>query len=278
MKKRTLIKRGITGSFVGFILIVGSLLNSLTFLITFLTVIILGMYEFYKLGKNQDIVLPKYFGIFIGMTLFICNYLFSRNLVPIQIFIILIPLLSSLFIVELYRSNERPFINISQAVFGIIYFAFPFSLFNYFVHSTDLNNNVIFNPEVLLGFFFITWASDTGAYIIGSTIGKRKLFERVSPKKTWEGSLGGGIFSILVALILSNFYQDINLFDWIIISIITVVMGTYGDLLESAYKRSLGVKDSGRILPGHGGILDRFDSMLLAAPIVFLYLEINKLF
>ena len=236
------------------------------------------MAEFYRLGKIKNLVLPKFLGIFTGVVLFVSNYFFANNLVNAKIFFIFIPLILILFIIELYRTNEQPFNNISYTILGIIYLAFPFSLFNYFVHIPDIDNQVTFTPQILLGFFFITWANDTGAYLVGSTIGKKRLFERVSPKKSWEGSIGGGIFAIIIAYILSIFYTNLNVFDWLCIASIIVIMGTYGDLVESAYKRSLNVKDSGSILPGHGGILDRFDSMLLSAPMVFIYLEISKLF
>jgi len=125
---------------------------------------------------------------------------------------------------------------------------------------------------VLLGFFLLIWANDSGAYIVGSLVGKNKLFERISPKKTWEGFLGGGFFALMFAWLISYFVTEISLIDWLVVALITFVFGTFGDLIESLLKRMVKVKDSGNILPGHGGILDRFDSMIIAAPMVFIYL------
>ena len=129
-----------------------------------------------------------------------------------------------------------------------------------------------FSAIVLLGFFLLIWANDSGAYIVGSLVGKNKLFERISPKKTWEGFLGGGFFALMFAWLISYFVTEISLIDWLVVALITFVFGTFGDLIESLLKRMVKVKDSGNILPGHGGILDRFDSMIIAAPMVFIYL------
>ena len=126
-------------------------------------------------------------------------------------------------------------------------------------------------PAFLTGYFIITWAYDTGAYLYGRQFGKHKLFERISPKKTWEGTIGGSGIALLVALVLFFIVKDVNLFDWIALTIMILVFGTFGDLVESLIKRNLKIKDSGSVLPGHGGILDRFDSILISAPFVFLY-------
>jgi phosphatidate cytidylyltransferase len=116
------------------------------------------------------------------------------------------------------------------------------------------------------------WSNDSGAYIVGSLLGKHKLFERISPKKTWEGFIGGALFTLLAAWIISKFLHELSLIHWLVVGTITFTCGTFGDLIESQLKRSANMKDSGKILPGHGGILDRFDSILFSAPIVFVYL------
>jgi phosphatidate cytidylyltransferase len=126
----------------------------------------------------------------------------------------------------------------------------------------------------MLGFLLILWLNDTGAYLIGSWIGKHKLFERISPKKTWEGSMGGAFMALLTSWGMALLVKGIPLWQWISIGLIIVIFGTLGDLVESMLKRSLGIKDSGTILPGHGGILDRFDALLLAVPFVFVFLAI----
>lgn len=116
------------------------------------------------------------------------------------------------------------------------------------------------------------WTNDTGAYLAGRFFGKHKLFERISPKKTWEGSIGGGILTIGVAFILSVYFTNLDQTNWIVLAILVAVFGGLGDLVESMLKRSLNIKDSGNLLPGHGGILDRFDGLLLSIPFIYSYL------
>ena len=130
----------------------------------------------------------------------------------------------------------------------------------------------VYDIHLPLAFLLMLWASDTGAYLFGRKLGKTKLFERHSPKKSWEGFFGGVFTSVLVAFIISLFFKEISSLVWIGMAVLVVTFGTLGDLVESMLKRSLNVKDSGNILPGHGGILDRFDGLLIAAPVVFTYL------
>ena len=127
--------------------------------------------------------------------------------------------------------------------------------------------------QIVLGFFFLLWANDTGAYLVGRKLGRTKLFERISPKKTWEGSLGGAVLGIGVGYLNAQIFTDLSLFNWIIVALLVVVFGSLGDLVESLFKRSLNIKDSGKLLPGHGGLLDRFDGIFIAAPIVYTYLR-----
>jgi len=127
---------------------------------------------------------------------------------------------------------------------------------------------------LLLGYFVILWINDTFAYLFGTAFGKHRLFERISPKKSWEGSIGGALISIIAAWLIASFTNSLPLIHWIVIAIIIVICGTLGDLVESMLKRSLNCKDSGTLLPGHGGILDRFDSVLISAPIIFVYIQL----
>jgi phosphatidate cytidylyltransferase len=177
-----------------------------------------------------------------------------------------------IFLIELYRKLPNPFTNIAFTFFGLMYIAIPFSLLNYFPNPNLMPET--YHPELLLGFFFLVWMNETGAYLVGSAIGKHRLFERISPKKTWEGTLGGGVLSMLTGLLISRYFIQIGTLDWLVISLIVVIFTSYGDLFESMFKRSINAKDSGRLLPGHGGILDRFDGVIMAAPFVFVYLII----
>lgn len=183
-----------------------------------------------------------------------------------------------IFIFEIYRNTKKPFINIGITFLGVLYVALPFSLLN-FIAFPDLHLHLLqnerYNPHILLGMIYMIWINDTGAYLVGSKFGKTKLFERISPKKSWEGSIGGAAFALIGAYIISIYYTDIEMIDWFIISGIVIVFGTLGDLVKSLLKRSIGVKDSGTILPGHGGILDRFDSIILSSPFVLIYIVIK---
>ena len=145
----------------------------------------------------------------------------------------------------------------------------PFGLLNGLGHIIGTDQSIWLLP---LAFFIFIWTNDVGAYCVGCTIGRHRLFERISPKKSWEGSIGGAVVTIAAAIVIWNFFPIFNMWIWIGMAITTVVFGTFGDLAESLIKRELGVKDSGKILPGHGGLLDRFDSTLLAAPMVYAYI------
>jgi len=131
-----------------------------------------------------------------------------------------------------------------------------------------------FSYEIPLWVLFLIWANDTGAYLFGITMGKHRLFERISPKKSWEGFAGGVIVSLTFAYLMSNLFDQISVEHWLVVALLVVVFGTFGDLVESMLKRSKGVKDSGTILPGHGGVLDRFDALFLAIPMIYAYLRL----
>jgi len=152
---------------------------------------------------------------------------------------------------------------------------FPFAAFSHEgINSLLPYSKLIFSPGIILGFFFLLWANDTGAYLTGILVGKHRLLERISPKKTWEGFFGGLITSVAVAWLLSGWLGEVTASGWIIIAVIVSVAGTYGDLAESMLKRSTGVKDSGTIMPGHGGFLDRFDSAIISFPLVYLFISL----
>jgi phosphatidate cytidylyltransferase len=185
-----------------------------------------------------------------------------------------------LIIIELYRKQEKPFDSLAHTFFAIIYIAVPFSLFPFSAFSrTGLDSlvyhgNIVFSPGIVVGFLLLLWANDTGAYLTGITLGRHRLMERISPGKTWEGFFGGLVLSVAAAWLLSGWLGGVGTSGWIIISIIISTAGTYGDLTESMLKRSMGVKDSGSVMPGHGGFLDRFDSALISFPLVFLFISL----
>ena len=262
--------RSITGLIFVLAVTGGLIFSKYGFVIVFTFFMIMGMWEFYKLCQKTFSRPQKHFGIIIGVTYFIANYLYVTHSVDIKIFVFLIPLIFALFVFELYRKSKRPFNNIAYTILGIVYIAIPFSLFNYFVFN--YTTTVVYDYSVLLGFFILIWINDSGAYLVGVSIGTNRLFERISPKKSWEGFIGGLVFTVAIAYFLSTKMPILSLEDWIVIGLIISVSATFGDLVESMFKRSINIKDSGKILPGHGGILDRFDGVLFAAPIVFMYL------
>lgn len=178
----------------------------------------------------------------------------------------LIPLVPMVFIAELLGKSPKPFNSIAFSFLGIVYVLLPFLFFFALAFIEGR-----YNYRIPLGFLLILWANDTGAYLVGRAFGRHKLFERISPKKTWEGLAGGVVLALILAGIVHHYFGVFTLSQWMIIAVIIAVFGTLGDLVESMLKRSLQIKDSGNILPGHGGLLDRFDGLLLAAPMVYFF-------
>lgn len=265
-----LVKRTITG-ILFLVLVVGSIeLGKISFFILFELIIIAAMYEFYTLAEKKKFKPLKIYGIVIGAIVFAANYFFVNNLIGAQIFLTIIPLIIGVFIIELYRKSEQGFVNIGFTLLGILYIAIPFSFANYIVFSDEIN----YNSHLLLGFFFLTWGFDTLAYVFGVSFGKHRLFERISPKKSWEGFIGGALSSLGVAYVISIFYTELSFLHWALLSVLISVFGTYGDLVESSFKRNIDEKDSGSILPGHGGVLDRFDAVLFTLPLFYVYLQL----
>lgn len=179
------------------------------------------------------------------------------------------PIIILTLVAELYRKKQAPFTNIALTLVAVLYIAAPFSLLILmgFLHGA-------YSWHIILGTVFLIWTSDSGAYFSGKTFGKTKLFERISPGKTWEGWLGGTLLSLGVAYVLSLYLHDLDLPHWLGVAAIVSVFGVLGDLVESMLKRSLQVKDSGSLLPGHGGILDRFDSLLMVVPFIIAFLKV----
>jgi len=257
--------------------IIGSLIiGKITFLVVFGGILALSMFEFYQLSLKARIKPQIFLGILIGLMLFIGTYLYASGVLEGLYFTGFIPIIMSIFIIELYRNHRRPFHNIAYTYLGILYIAIPISLFNFIVFGSS-STNYMFSYEILLSYFLLIWANDTGAYLFGVSIGKHRIFPRISPKKSWEGFFGGLIFTTIVALAISRYFHNITFAHWLMIGLISAIIGVFGDLVESMFKRSLEVKDSGKFLPGHGGVLDRFDSVFISAPIVYAYLKIMML-
>lgn len=198
---------------------------------------------------------------------------FLPPFLSVSLLVIAVPVF---MLLELFRRKEHPVLNMAVGLMPIVYVALPFALVYLMgVWCGKLSGSAYCGTLPLALFVFI-WSNDVGAYCVGCTMGRHRLFERVSPKKSWEGSVGGAVFTVLVAVVCSMTMPDtlgfLSVPVWVAIGLIAVIAGTFGDLTESLVKRHLGIKDSGRILPGHGGLLDRFDSTLMAAPAVAAFL------
>ncbi|WP_432711777.1 phosphatidate cytidylyltransferase [Pedobacter sp.] len=261
--------RAITAFFFTLVMLASIFLGAYTFTFFYLLLSLIALMEFYKLIKTTGSKPNVLLGLTTSGVIFLVvasNFLLNFEN---RYLLLLIPLVFGVFISTLYQKTPSPFADISYTFAGFIYITIPFCFFYAlgFVFSADG-----YNFHLPLAFLLMLWASDTGAYLFGRKLGKTKLFERHSPKKSWEGFSGGVFTSVLVAFIISLFFKEISAPVWMGMAVLVVSFGTLGDLVESMLKRSLNVKDSGNILPGHGGILDRFDGLLIAAPIVFTYL------
>jgi phosphatidate cytidylyltransferase len=262
-------QRVLTGIIFVIAVIGGLWWNEFSYLLIFLTVVIFGMLEFVELLKLRKPVSAQVgWALFIGCYWYLTVFFVLRdNISPLWL-MFLVPLLIAVFITELYRKSETPLLNIAVTLLVPSYIALPFS----FLHYLAFYGQSHYEFSLLMGFFALVWANDTGAYLVGVTMGKHKLFPRISPKKTWEGLIGGFVFTLVAASIIVVFFKDLSFVTWLVIASIVSVMGSLGDLVESMLKRSVHVKDSGFILPGHGGVLDRFDAVIFAAPLMVSYL------
>ena len=269
-----MLTRGITGIFFVGSIVAAVYFGAFSTALLFIIITLLGIDEFYRMFKASKNVSPlRFWGDITSLSLIVILILFAQSSLSVKYLTLPVAMVFFTFIIELFRKKEQPFLNVGYTILGLIYVVIPFAMLYHLGYYSNYSfNGPEFNFQIILGFFILLWASDTGAYLAGKFLGKHKLFERISPKKTWEGSIGGALLSIGIALLLSKYFTSISMIDWLVISIITVVMGGLGDLVESMLKRSLGIKDSGKILPGHGGILDRFDGLLISIPFVYCYL------
>ena len=271
--KSNLLKRAITGAIFVAVLIGCILASPIYFTVLFAIVTALSIWEFGSIMSHAKVRINKPIATLAGVFLFLSFAYLGFAPGNSHILIPYLFLLLYLFISELYLKHENPINNWAYTMLSQIYIALPFALLTVLAFHSNINGGATeYNPILPLSIFIFNWVNDTGAYCTGSLLGKHRLFERISPKKSWEGSIGGGVFSIIAAVIMAHYFTFLSLPAWIGLGLVVVVFGTWGDLTESLMKRTLGIKDSGNILPGHGGMLDRFDSTLMAVPAAVLYL------
>ena len=264
--------RAISGFvFVG--VIIGSvLLGAYVCAAMLLSVMAWAMLEFYAIVIKDRVYTGKIIGLLTGVSLFLSVFLYTQDMVSIRVFLILIPLMVFLFVSQLYSTEKNTFRAVTYTITGILYIALPFT----FCIGLMFPDGE-YTANILLGFFILLWANDTFAYLTGLMFGRRRLFERISPKKSWEGFFGGLFSTVAISLLIAQYAQIMPFYHWMAVAVVIVIFGVYGDLVESMLKRNLKIKDSGNFIPGHGGILDRFDAVLIAAPMVFFYLKLFEI-
>ncbi len=273
-----LIVRALTGIVFVAVLVGGTLFSPITFTVLFAAITGLTVWEFStNVNRYAGASVNRLINTVAAVYLFVAFGGFCADYVPSKAFIPYLISVIYLLISELYLQKSDPLKNWAYAFASQMYVALAFALLNVLAFRYDaLTNRTLFEPIYPLSIFLFLWTSDTGAYCCGSLLHKRfpaKLFERISPNKSWVGSIGGGILCLVVAYALWQVAPNLlTLAQWMGLGITVCVFGTWGDLVESLFKRQLGIKDSGNILPGHGGMLDRFDSSLLAIPAAVLYL------
>ena len=265
--------------------IVTSFLRPEAMIVLFAAVTGLTIWEFTGLVNDYEhIQVNRFICTVAGVYLFMAMAGYNSGLTPATVFIPYLISIIYLMVAELYLKAENPIHDWAYTMMSQLYIALPFSLLNV-LSFRSTGYDIHYTYLAPLAVFVCLWVNDTGAYICGSLLGRHKLFPRISPGKSWEGSVGGGLLVVAAAVgvwYLTEHYGvndlGLNAVEWAGLGLTIVVFGTWGDLIESLFKRTLGIKDSGHILPGHGGMLDRFDSSLLAIPAAVVYLYTLTLF
>ena len=265
-------RRALTATIFTAVMLAGLFFNKWSFFILFGVIATGCLWEFLGLTltdeqhKKQRQILGTVLGVAAYVVAFVNFENFASLLINMNICLVLA---LSILIFQMFLPTEKPFEFPAFLTLGFVYLIAPFSFVCQVLGHWKLDD---FTPNIVAGILFLTWINDVGAYLIGSTMGKTPLFPRISPKKTWEGTVGGAVLCIAAGFVIFKIFGILTLVDWFVIGGIVAVFGTLGDLVESMLKRSVGVKDSGDFMPGHGGFLDRFDAFIFEIPFVFLYL------
>lgn len=282
---KNFITRTITGILFVAIMVTGICLRGDAMILLFALITGLTLWEFTGLVNEHvaDTTVNRFITTAAGVYLFLAFAGYCTGIVPPSAFIPYLLTLIYLFISELYLKQKNPIQDWAYTMLSQLYIALPFSMINVLSFQADpISGQIAYHWLLPMSVFIFLWANDTGAYCAGSLFGRHKLFPRVSPGKTWEGSIGGAVIVLIIAAVisylagsnesLSTLNAQMSTIKWLGLGLVVVFFGTWGDLVESLFKRTLGIKDSGNILPGHGGMLDRFDSSLMAIPAAVIYL------
>lgn len=271
-----LLRRVITAIFFVVVMLGGIYGGQYPFVILFAVITALCLWEFFSITMDRNQKrdrIRKVIGLIFGLTPFVMVSMLKLNLLNspedfvLYTSLLCFPIIFLCFIYELFAASEKPFENVAFIILGMVYIGTPFALVDFIAFDGEQ-----FRANSVFGLLLLTWINDTAAYLVGSQIGKNKLFPRISPKKTWEGSIGGGLFTLMLAGCLGYFFEEQSVFEWIVLGGIVVIFGSIGDLIESMLKRSYKIKDSGTLLPGHGGLLDRFDAFIFLVPFATAYI------
>ncbi|MCX6352768.1 MAG: phosphatidate cytidylyltransferase [Bacteroidetes bacterium] len=270
-----ILKRSLSGA-VFIALFLGAVWGGFFYLFAFLFLVnIIGVNEYIRIFSKDESTAPHKFLTYLASTLVFVVVGFKAFLttLPEGITIGLFPLILLFLVMELFRKGEKPFQRAATGMLAVIYISLPLAIMLHLGMA-----NVEYDPTIITASLILIWSNDTFAYLVGRSIGKTPFFPAVSPNKTWEGSIGGAVCAIGVAFLLSRYWSCFTLIEWLGLAVIFVVFSSLGDLVESRMKRSFDVKDSGNLMPGHGGILDRFDAMLFSVPFAYAFLQLIRIF
>jgi len=275
---KDLFKRSVTAVIFAVVMIGVILFAPVAFPFLFLLIGLIGLHEFYSLSKLTEARPSEIVGMLAATVLFVK---FNNEIWPVADIIpsvIWIPFFLILLLIPMFSASANAFLDAGASFTGIIYVFTPVIITCRIAYGFDSAFPLSYHGEIIMGVLFLVWASDTGAYFVGSKFGKHRLFEKISPKKSWEGFFGGIALAAITGYFLAHYFTELSTSQWIVCGILAAITGTAGDLVESMFKRKAGVKDSGKILPGHGGILDRFDAYFFVIPSVYFYLYTEGFF
>ena len=272
MKK--LLVRSLTGLLIVGIFLAAVLGGAISCLILLIILQAGCLREFYQLTEKLNFRPNKELGQISAAAVLVMTFLTAGGQLSPRIFGLGLLLFPVFFLFQLFRNTPNGIGNLGISLLGLIYAVLPMSAVSFLVFHSSSN----YSPVLFIGLMIIIWTYDSGAYLVGCAIGKHRLFERISPKKSWEGAIGGLLLALLSAAVIARFSMELSIGEWLGFAMVTVIFATFGDLTESMLKREAGVKDSGHLIPGHGGLLDRFDSVLIAVPAVVAFLWLIRFF
>lgn len=275
-----LLKRTLSGAVLVAVMVAGILYSSGSLFALALIITAGSLTEFYRLADSKNTGKKSWADVYspvgVGLIVVILSYLVIWDKLAPLYFQLVLLLVFLFFISALFRKSGDPFRILGSQLLGLVYIAVPISLLLALGVRPHWDGTLVYNAGLVLFYVILIWINDVGAYLVGITLGRHRLCERLSPKKSWEGFFGGLIFTVAAAVFLGprmTGFENTAWWGWIIFGVVLTLSAVAGDLVESMFKREAGVKDSGNIIPGHGGFLDRFDAMFISLPFVYLMVQ-----